>query len=301
MVTRALLDLLLERWSDETGREFSTEESEALRLANFTWVDNAKITLSSQMANPAYADGSSQVNVNLVSLSNTSYQVVLHERDLVHVCEPIVAQAADVVRRAVDDAGLTLSNVGSYFLVGGSTQLRPVGSMLEQMFGKPPAAMLGYDGSHVPRRSAVVRGAALYDLQREDAEAAPESPIEPGQLRLLPTLERTLPYDVSIAVTRNGRELAERLIPRGTAIPTNVIERQVYMPSGGGAYIDLVLYRGQGDPSTCEPLKERRLHFDVPKEASAPITVAVQIDGNGEISLSTDDEGIQTIATIKGA
>ncbi|GAA2354070.1 Hsp70 family protein [Dactylosporangium salmoneum] len=80
----------------------------------------------------------SQTLVHLPVLDDT---VPVSRDEFEQLAEPVIARTVAVTRAAVRSAGIELSDVGGIFLVGGSSRVPLVATLLHRAFGMPPAVL----------------------------------------------------------------------------------------------------------------------------------------------------------------
>ena len=70
------------------------------------------------------------------------------------LCAPLFQRVEQTLRRCLTDSGLKQEDISEIELIGGSTRIPAVKSLIEQVFGKPPSTTLNQD-------ECVARGAAI--------------------------------------------------------------------------------------------------------------------------------------------
>lgn len=70
------------------------------------------------------------------------------------LCAPLFERVEQTLRRCLTESGLKQEDISEIELIGGSTRIPAVKSLIEQVFGKPPSTTLNQD-------ECVARGAAI--------------------------------------------------------------------------------------------------------------------------------------------
>ncbi len=118
----------------------------------------------------------SQASINIPDIitdeSGTSYNLdmVLTLEQFNDAIRPLVLKSKDAVETALQSAKLGIDQIDRIVLVGGSTHVPLVKTMLKELFGVEPYADL--DPDTVVARGAAIKGATLYELVEKDTTAA---------------------------------------------------------------------------------------------------------------------------------
>jgi len=275
-VTEALVNDILDRWQGKGGFTFSKEERLSAARVNHFGIDYAK----RQLAGLATQDG-------LDSLSTYNCQVNFPSRGLgwfsddipasrlTELSRPTCDLAVATVEKALSEAGMVANEIDVYFMVGGSSRLPLMVQLLQAFFqGRYPNPPMGAFGSVEPL-SAVSRGAALEDLDREDEPArVPNS---------APVLERRLPYSISIVVDERSR--TECLVEKNAELPFGPVTKTFYLPVRDDN-VDIELVRGQGRIDECVPVARRTVYFAKTLERNTEFKVSLYVDDDGEVTVT---------------
>lgn len=128
--------------------------------------------------------------------------------------EPVMQKTLDCVKGVLQDVNFDKGRVHQVILVGGSTRIAKVSSMLEDFFGKPPCKTVDPD-------EAVAMGAAL----------APRVGSRDGSARPPLVLNDVTPLGLGILCrSRSGHSYIENVIPRNTNIPTTCVKSDFQTP-----------------------------------------------------------------------
>ncbi len=102
----------------------------------------------------------------------------LSRKELEAIAQPILARSFDVCVSALKQAELKPGDVDAVILVGGSTRMPVVRSMVEEFFGKPPHVDI--DPDLVVAQGAAIHGYAIAGKARPSAPASkPPAPVKP--------------------------------------------------------------------------------------------------------------------------
>lgn len=83
-----------------------------------------------------------------------SFAVNIFRSEMEELCAPLFERVEQTLRRCLADSGLKQEDISEIELIGGSTRIPAVKSLIEQVFGKPPSTTLNQD-------ECVARGAAI--------------------------------------------------------------------------------------------------------------------------------------------
>ncbi len=117
----------------------------------------------------------SQTSINIPDIitdetgTSFSLEMVLTIDQFNEAIRPFVLQTKDAVEAALRSARLDIEQIDRIVLVGGSSRVPLVKTMLKEMFGIEPYADL--DPDTVMARGAAMTGASLYNLVEKDATA----------------------------------------------------------------------------------------------------------------------------------
>ena len=183
----------------------------------------------------------------------------------------LVEKTAEPVRNALNDAGITASELSKVLLVGGSTRIPAVQDKVKQLTGHEPSKSLNPD--ECVAIGASVQGGKLAG----DAGA--------GDILLLDVT----PLSLSIE-TMGG--IATRLIERNTTIPTK--KSQIFSTAADNqTAVDINVVQGERQfARDNKSLGQFRLDGIPPARRGVPqIEVTFDIDANGIVNVSAKDLG----------
>ena len=183
----------------------------------------------------------------------------------------LVERTATPVQNALNDAGITASELGQVLLVGGSTRIPAVQDKVKQLTGKEPSKSLNPD-------ECVALGASIQGGKLAGDSGA-------GDILLLDVT----PLSLSIE-TMGG--VATRLIERNTTIPTK--KSQIFSTAADNqSAVDINVVQGERQfAKDNKSLGQFRLDGIPPAKRGVPqIEVTFDIDANGIVNVSAKDLG----------
>ena len=262
---------MLDDFKSKEGVDLSkdTMALQRLRVA----AEQAKKELSSAM----------QTNINLPYITATAegpkhFDMTLTRAKFDELTHDLVEKTAEPVRNALNDAGITASELSKVLLVGGSTRIPAVQDKVKQLTGHEPSKSLNPD--ECVAIGASVQGGKLAG----DAGA--------GDILLLDVT----PLSLSIE-TMGG--IATRLIERNTTIPAK--KSQVFSTAADGqTSVEIHVVQGERQMAADNKTLGR---FTLSGIAPAPrgipqIEVTFDIDANGIVKVSALDKGTGKEANI---
>lgn len=185
--------------------------------------------------------------------------------------EDLVKSATDPVKKALDDAGYSPSDIDEVILVGGTTRMPSIQKSVENFFGKKPSK--GINPDEVVALGAAIQGAIIGgDFQKEDIVLLDVTPL-------------------SLGIETLGGVMT-KLIDANTTIPTKKTET---FSTAADNQTSVEIHVLQGERPMAKDNKSiGKFHLDgiPPAPRGVPqIEVTFDIDSNGIIHVSAKDKG----------
>ena len=255
---------MLDEFKKQEGVDLSTDKMAMQRLKEAA--EKAKKELSS----------ATTTNINLPFITATAegpkhFDMNLTRAKFDELTAHLVERTAGPVNSALNDAGITASELSKVLLVGGSTRIPAVQDKVQQLTGKEP--FKGINPDECVAIGASVQGGKLAG----DAGA--------GDILLLDVT----PLSLSIE-TMGG--VATRLIERNTTIPTK--KSQIFSTAEDNqSAVDINVVQGERQfAKDNKSLGRFRLDGIAPARRGVPqIEVTFDIDANGIVNVSAKDLG----------
>jgi len=260
----AITKYMLDEFQKKEGVDLSNDKMAMQRLKEAA--EKAKKELSSQTV----------TNINLPFITATSEGPKHFDMDLTRakfdeLTADLVEKTRGPVQTALDDAGLTASELDKVLLVGGSTRVIAVQDAVKQITGKDPFKGINPD-------ECVAIGACIQGGKLAGDEGA-------GDILLLDVTPLTLSIE-----TMGG--IATHLIERNTTIPTK--KSQIFSTAQDNQdAVDINIVQGEREfAKDNKSLGRFRLDGIAPARRGVPqIEVTFDIDANGIVNVSAKDLG----------
>ena len=255
---------MIEEFKKAEGVDLSTDKMALQRLKEAA--EKAKKELSS----------ATTTNINLPFITATAegpkhFDMNLTRAKFDELTHDLVERTATPVQNALNDAGITASELGQVLLVGGSTRIPAVQDKVKQLTGKEASKSLNPD-------ECVALGASIQGGKLAGDSGA-------GDILLLDVT----PLSLSIE-TMGG--VATRLIERNTTIPTK--KSQIFSTAADNqSAVDINVVQGERQfAKDNKSLGQFRLDGIPPAKRGVPqIEVTFDIDANGIVNVSAKDLG----------
>ena len=259
-----ITDYMLAEFKNTEGVDLSNDKMALQRFKEAA--EKAKKELSS----------ATTTNINLPFITATAegpkhFDMNLTRAKFDELTHDLVEMTAGPVQNALNDAGLTASELGQVLLVGGSTRIPAVQDKVKQLTGKEPSKNLNPD-------ECVALGASIQGGKLAGDAGA-------GEILLLDVT----PLSLSIE-TMGG--VATRLIERNTTIPTK--KSQIFSTAADNqTAVDINVVQGERQfARDNKSLGQFRLDGIPPARRGVPqIEVTFDIDANGIVNVSAKDMG----------
>ena len=264
-----VMDYIAETFKAENGIDLRNDKMALQRLKEAA--EKAKIELSSSMQTNINlpfitADATGPKHINL-DLTRAKFNELTHD---------LVQRSIEPMKKALADAGLSISQIDKVILVGGSTRIPAVQEAVKNFTGKEPSKGVNPD-------ECVAVGAAI------------QAGVLTGEVKDVLLLDVT-PLTLGIE-TMGG--IATPLIERNTTIPAK--KSQVFSTAADGQ-ISVEIHVVQGERQMAADNKTLG-RFTLSGIAPAPrgipqIEVTFDIDANGIVKVSALDKGTGKEAKI---
>ncbi len=258
----ALMNFMADQFAKENGVDLRADKMSLQRLKEAA--EKAKKELSS----------SQTTNVNLPFITVNADGPLHLNMDITRakfdqLTSDLVSRTIDPMKKAMSDAGVTMSDLNKVILVGGSTRIPAVQDAVKNVTGKEPFKGINPD-------ECVSVGAAI------------QAGVLTGEVKDVLLLDVT-PLSLSIE-TLGG--VATRLIERNTTIPTK--KSQIFSTAADNqSAVDIHVMQGERQMAADNITLGR---FQLTGIPAAPrgvpqIEVTFDIDANGIVSVSAKDLG----------
>jgi molecular chaperone DnaK len=204
-------------------------------------------------------------------------RVSLSREELEDLTKHLLGRCALLTREVLSDAGTTASAVDTVLLAGGSTRMPMVRTMLEDLFGKPPATDINPD-------EAIALGAALTATLEAARRAGEDAPID------IRTHDVTS-HSLGLAVIRDGKLANAHVVRRNTRIPAECTREDITTSFDGQSCIDLWLIQGEDrDPMKCAVLGHFEFYGISPRaRGESRLSVTYRYNANAIVEVEAMD------------
>ncbi len=268
-VDQKIIDYLIEEFKKETGINLAQDKIALQRLKEAA--EKAKIELS--------ALHETEINLPYITADASGPKHLtqkLSRAKLESLCSDIFDRLLKPCKQAMQDAGISNSQINEVLLVGGSTRIPKVQELVKNFFGKEPNKSVNPD--EVVALGAAIQGGVLA-----------------GDVTDVLLLDVT---PLSLGIETYGG-VATRLIERNTTIPTK--KSQIFSTAEDNqTAVDIKVVQGEREfAKDNKTLGQFRLDGIPPAPRGTPqIEVTFDIDANGIVHVSAKDKASGKEQTI---
>ncbi len=210
--------------------------------------------------------------------------MALTRGDFERITSDLMQRTRDTTELVMQQAGVGHGELDEVVLVGGSTHMPVVTTMLKEVTGKEPSRK-------VKPEAAVACGAAIHAAILEAKATGGSSSIAQAvnqRLRSVNTIDVNS-HSLGVKITdpnNRERKINHIMIPKNTSIPYDITQRFV-TNSPNQQRIHICVLEGDAvDPNACTTIGDFRV-FNLPPNlpAGSPVEVTYSYDKNGRISV----------------
>ncbi len=264
-VDNAVIELLLQDFRSRTGIDLRNDRTAMARLKEAS--EKAKIELSNLI--------STDIDLPFIASDSTgpkNLHYTLTRTKLEEVAKPIVSRTEETIRKVMNDAKLSQSQIDKVILIGGMTRMPLVRKFVEDVVGKP--AERGVDPMEAVAIGAAIQGAVLAG-EIKDILLLDVTPLSLGVETLGGITEHLIEKNATIPTKRS--KVFTTAADFQTAVTIHVVQGERPMAADN---VSLGMFNLAGIPPSPRGVPQIEVTFDI--DANGILTVGAKDLGTGK-------------------
>jgi molecular chaperone DnaK len=264
-VDGAIIDLLIQDFRTKTGIDLRSDRTAMARLKEAS--EKAKIELSNLI--------STDIDLPFLASDSTgpkNLHFTLTRTKLEELARPIVSKTEDTIRKVMNDAKLSPTQIDKVILIGGMTRMPLVRKFVEDVAGKP--AERGVDPMEAVAIGAAIQGAVLAG-EIKDILLLDVTPLSLGVETLGGIVEKLIEKNATVPTKRS--KVFTTAADFQTAVTIHVIQGERAMAADN---VSLGMFNLTGIPPSPRGVPQIEVTFDI--DANGILTVGAKDMGTGK-------------------